>query len=318
MTNVSIVILNWNGKHFLKECFDSISKQSFKDFEILLVDNGSTDGSIKFIKKNYPYIRIIENKENTGFARGNNIGVEKAKGKFIVFLNNDTLVDKKWLETLVTKMKNENVGCCGSKLLYYDRRETINSIGSFLTVFGLSGSLGDGMPTEKFSESIELLAPSGGSMCIKRDLFQELGGFDSDFFAYSEDLDLGWRVWNSNKRVVFAPNSIVYHKYKISRNPKKNYLITRNTIWSIMKNASGDTVWLLPLSLITYTVIAISFIITLKFDEGTNILKGIFSALKRPKRKSSDNNNARPLLIGIIPSIKILLQKTKKYLNIVN
>jgi len=315
LVSVSIIILNWNGKHFLKDCFDSITKQVFKDFEIILVDNGSSDSSIEFVRENYPSVKLIENKKNFGFAEANNIGARHAKGKYLVFLNNDTVVDKYWLNNLIGAMKTDKkLGCCGSKLLYHSKKNVINSIGSFLTVFGLSGSLGDGLLSSDFQEEIYLLAPSGGSMCIRRELFLRLNGFDPDFFAYSEDLDLGWRVWNSGYEIKLIPTSEVYHKYKVNRNAKKNYWITRNTMWAIMKNAAWDRIWLLPLSILTYLVIGFIFILTFKLNSGVSIWGGIVDALVNPRESLVKNNLARKRIIGLMQSIRIITRKMKKYI----
>src|SRR3989338_3853888 len=121
MVKLSVVVLNWNGKQYLNNCLGSLSKQNYKDFEVILVDNGSTDGSVDYVRKNFPKARVIENKKNLGFTIGNNIGIEKSKGRYVFILNNDTKLDKSCLKELVNVMdSNKKIGMVSAKMLFFD------------------------------------------------------------------------------------------------------------------------------------------------------------------------------------------------------
>ncbi len=199
---VSIIILNLNGKKLLKNCLDSIYNQNYSPIEIIVVDNGSQDGSVEFLKTNYSDIKVIVKQRNIGFAEGNNIGVKKAKSNLVVLLNNDTIVDKNWLSELVKASSRKEIAVVGSKVItdgvppeYYQMNGTLNLLGySIMRVF------------ENLQKSFSV---SGCSLLFKKNL---LGvPFDGEYFAYSEDVFLCWRARLKGYRVIYQPSSVVYH-----------------------------------------------------------------------------------------------------------
>jgi len=241
---VSISIVNLNGEQYLKECLGSLMELNYPQdkVEIIMVDNGSGDGSVKLVKENYPRVKIINNNENMGFACANNQAARAATGEYIAFLNNDTKVDKNWLVELLRPIyKSREVVASGSKVLSIDGK-TIDFVGGMINFEGKGFQIDYGMKTEndKYRGYRFLPFVNGGAMMIDRKVFLETGGFDEDFFAYYEDVDLGWRLWVLGYKVVFAPESIVYHHHHgTSRDISEDrlrFLKERNSLYSVFKN----------------------------------------------------------------------------------
>ncbi len=202
---ISIIIVNFNGKLFLKDCLNSLNKIHYSNIEILFIDNNSNDQSVEFVKKNFPNVKIIILENNLGFAEPNNIASKDAKGKYLLFLNNDTIVDEDFLTELVKSMtKDRQIGICQSMLLKLDN--TIDSSGDFIDELGVSYNSTTPIQTER-----EISSARGASMLIRKDIFEELNGFDKEFFVSFEDVDLGWRAWIKGYKVILSPKSIVYH-----------------------------------------------------------------------------------------------------------
>ncbi len=242
--SVSISIVNLNGKHYLEQCIPSIKELDYPQdkIEIIVVDNGSTDGSVYYLKKEYRDIKIIENKKNTGFAYANNQAAKAAEGKFIAFLNNDTKVDKNWLRELIRPVNgNDEIAVAGSKVLSIDGSK-LDFAGSMINFEGKGFQIDFGIPVGKDTHKQYEYLPfvNGGAMIADREIFLESGGFDEDYFAYYEDVDFGWRMWILGYKVVFAPESIIYHIHhgtsKAFGEDKLRYLRERNALYSIFKN----------------------------------------------------------------------------------
>ena len=203
---VSVIIVNYNGKTYLEKCLESLMKINYKNYEIILVDNNSTDTSIEFVKNTYPSITIIKLNDNYGFAEPNNIGAKNAKGDYLLFLNNDTEVNADFIEEMVKVLKQDpKIAICQSLLL--KPNGDVDSSGDFIDTLGRAyGS------KNKVNEVKKILSARGASMMVRKDSFWDLGGFDKKFFASFEDVDLGWRAWVWGYKIVVVPSSIVYHK----------------------------------------------------------------------------------------------------------
>lgn len=201
---VSIIIINLNGKKYLEQCLDSLSKISYPNYEIILVDNNSNDDSVDFTTKNYPNVSITKLPKNKGFAEPNNIGANLAKGDLLLFLNNDTKVTKDFLQPLVDEIQLTDVAICQSLLLKLDG--VVDSAGDFVNKYGISFN-SKTIP----KKNSPILSARGACMIMKKKNFCELGGFDEKFFVSFEDVDIGWRAWILGYRVMIVPKSIVYH-----------------------------------------------------------------------------------------------------------
>ncbi|MDP2947696.1 MAG: glycosyltransferase family 2 protein [Nanoarchaeota archaeon] len=212
---VSIIIINLNGKKWLDGCFCSLKKINYANYEIILVDNGSNDGSIEFVKENYPQVKIIQNEKNLGFAEANNIGYQNARGKYIFLLNNDTKVEPDFLTILVEEIKKDkNIGGVQPKIVLLDNPQELDSVGGFLTFTGFLYHFGYRRNASdfKYNQKMEIFYMKGAAMLLKKESLEKVGLFDKDFFAYFEETDLCHRLWLAGYKIKYIPQSVVYHK----------------------------------------------------------------------------------------------------------
>jgi GT2 family glycosyltransferase len=237
---VSVIIVNYNGRDLLKDCLESLQQQTMNDFEVIFVDNASSDGSVDFVKKTYPEVTTIENRENLGYGGGNNAGIRQSRARYVVFLNNDTKVDSHWLQRLVaTAEKGENIGMCASKILNYYHPEIIDNTGLLIYRDGVARGRGRlERDAGQYAREEEVLFPSGCAGLYRREMLEDIGFFDEDFFLYVDDVDIGFRARLAGWRCIYVPDAVVYHKYSATTEPyssQKAYLVERNRIWVVMK-----------------------------------------------------------------------------------
>lgn len=256
---VSVIVLNYNGKRFLQDCFHSLVgtlNYPKERLQLIMVDNGSSDGSVEYMEANFPEVEIIRNSANLGFATGNNVGAREARGEYLAFLNNDTRVHPDWLMELVRSVsREEGVVCAGGKILSWDGKK-VDFVGGAMNFCGMGFQIDYGVPhDDRYLEEKEILFACGGSMLIGREIFLECGGFDEDYFAYFEDVDLGWRLWVLGYRVVFSPRAITYHRHqgtaKHLPREKRALLYERNALYTIIKNYDEENLTkVLPVALL--------------------------------------------------------------------
>lgn len=251
---VSVIVINYNGKEFLKDCLESIYGQTYHNFELIVVDNGSTDGSVQFIKEKFPDTILIENKENLGFAVANNQGIEISRGKYVALLNNDTVVDRDWLKNLVTaaESSSENTGMWAGKILSLENPNIIDSVGGLIiSNDGIAKGRGRlERDIGQYDREEEVFIPSACAALYRKRMFDEVGLFDEDFFAYCEDTDLGLRARLAGWKTISAPKAVVYHHYSGTTGKYtsiKAYLVERNHIWLAIKNFPLSKLLFLPL-----------------------------------------------------------------------
>ncbi|MEI6842620.1 MAG: glycosyltransferase family 2 protein [Methanomicrobiales archaeon] len=248
---VSIIIVNWNGKHFLDECLSSLNELNYpkEKYEVIIVDNASTDNSVQFIKTYFPSVKIQVNKENEGFCKPNNDGVTISKGEYIVFLNNDTVVTQDWLIELVKGVLSDyDIMCCASKILYYDNKSIIQAAGGKFTAIGGGFYCGYGeSDLMKYNKKYYTGFGCGAGVLTRKDFFEQIGGFDESYFASIEEIELGLKAWIFGYKVLYVPTAIMYHKEsgtfgtKGSYSSKKVYLLTRNRLMNMVKNFERQT-----------------------------------------------------------------------------
>lgn len=239
MHTVSIIVVNWNGERFLKDCLEALSQQTCTDREIILVDNGSRDLSVKSVRDNFPGVRIIEMPDNRGFAGGNSAGLRIARGDFIALVNNDTRAGEVWLENLVQPMlDNEQIGICASKVLL-DDTNMINSAGGGITTAGVGFDRGLGEATAVYSSAELVFGATGAAVLYRRRMLEEIGFLDEDFFLYDEDTDLNFRAQLAGWKCVYVPAALVYHKMNATSRRLSDvhvYYHTRNLEFVWIKN----------------------------------------------------------------------------------
>lgn len=232
---VSIILLTYNNEGDLAMCIPSILGQTYRHFELLVVDNGSTDGTVEFIRTRYPEITLIETGANLGYAGGNNFGFGCAKGDYIVVVNPDTWVYPDWLSSLIKPLDvDPAIGITNSKILEYDDRDH-GACGNTSHYTGLHFPRGMEKSASAFTKPETLSAISGCSFAIRRELLAALGGFDADYFMYLEDSDLSLRTRLMGYKIVFTPNSVLYHKHSKVISPQKEYYLERNRYQLLLK-----------------------------------------------------------------------------------
>jgi GT2 family glycosyltransferase len=239
-TKITVVIPNWNGMKWLGNCLQSLARQDLSVFDTLIVDNGSIDGSVAYIKENYPQINIVSLPSNTGFANAANIGIGKSVTPYIVLLNPDTEVYPDWLSNLLNRIENSppEIAAINSQMLRMDDRELIDDAGDMLSWYGAATKRGHNQPATDFDEEEEVFSPCAGASLYRRDFLLKTGGFDPAFFAYLEDMDLGIRGRLLGYRYLYFPKAKVLHKGHGSNIQLSRYveLVTRNRLLLFAKN----------------------------------------------------------------------------------
>ena len=242
---VAVVIPNWNTRAFLGPCLESLRRQTFRDFETLVVDSASTDGSVGFVEERFPEVKTLPLPENRGFSGAVNAGIEASAADLIVLLNNDTEQDPGWLEALVRAAERRpEAGLFASKLVDFEDRRLLDGAGDALRKNGLPYRLGHGeVDRGQFGREEFVFSACAAAALYRRSIFEEVGLFDEDFFAYCEDADLGFRAQLAGHRVLYVPGAIVYHVGSAStggkRSPTATRLGTRNGLLLLVKNLPG-------------------------------------------------------------------------------
>ena len=302
--------MNWNGKKFLPPCLNSLNKQTQKGFEILLVDNGSTDGSVEFVTENFPHVKVIRLKENLGFCRAGNIGILLAKGEYVALLNNDTEVDPHWLEELVKALdRHPEVGFCASKMVLYDTPHLIDSAGDAYSIAGSARKIGhlDFALKEKYRRPRFVFGACAGAAIYRRSMLEDIGLFDEDFFIIQEDVDLSFRAQLKGYKCLYVPTALVYHRLSATLKTYSTeyvYYGHRNLEFVYFKNMP------LPLLLLTFPLhvidVFLSFCFFCAIGKGRVFLRAkwdAISALPRVLRKRREIQRGRSISLAYLLSL---------------
>lgn len=219
-SKASVVIVTYNHKEYIRECLTSVLMN--EPLEVVVVDNGSTDGTVELIEKNFPSVEVIRSPNNLGYGGGINLGVKHAKGEYVVVLNPDTKVEKNWLEELIRPLTKNRRLITTPKILLYDG-SAINTVGNIVHFTGFTFTRGYLELPEKYDTPEYLSGISGACFAMRRDEYLELGGFDENFLAYNEDGEFSWRAHAMGFRILYVPTAIVYHDYSLNVSPWKIY-----------------------------------------------------------------------------------------------
>lgn len=288
---IAIVILNWNGKQLLKKFLPFIVKYSdFDNVEIYVADNASSDDSVDFVKQAYPQIKIIQNNMNDGFAKGYNDALQHVDADLYALVNSDIEVTYGWLKPVIAAFENEpNTAIIQPKILDYKNKnkfEYAGAAGGFIDKFGYPfcrGRIFSTLETDEnqYNDETEIFWASGACFFIRSAVFHELNGFDEDYFAHQEEIDLCWRAKNLSKTIKYVGSSTVYHVGGATlkeANPKKTFLNFRNSLYSLAKNLPENKLIPVILSRLALDGFAgLKFLIELKPMHILAIIKAHFS-----------------------------------------
>ena len=251
---VSIIILNFNGKRWLKECFGSLEALDYPrdKFEVIMGDNASIDGSVQWVEQTYAWVKIVRFTKNYGFCKANNLCAEHAIGKYLIFLNNDTFVDKYWLANMVDAVTSDRdvISSTGKIFATIGEGNILNAAGG--VIFPAGCGLYEGWlepDSDKYNLKKYTAFGCGAGVLIDKEFFRTTGGFDEYYFYSGEEMDLGYRVWLFGYKVVYNPSAVMHHHIgktgsrQRSRSPSTEFLITRNKIYFTLKNFELINVW---------------------------------------------------------------------------
>ena len=337
-SKIAIVILNWNGAKLLQQFLPSVVEFSKGgSIEIIVADNGSTDGSISILENDFPYVKILDLKQNFGFARGYNEALKQIEADYFVILNSDVEVTSGWLESPIRLMETDKkIAAVQPKILSYHKKthfEYAGAAGGFIDLFGYPfcrGRIFDEVEADngQYNNVIDIFWATGACMFVRSDLFREVGGFDADFWAHQEEIDLCWRLKNLGYRVVFTPESTVYHvgggtlSYD---SPQKLFLNFRNNLWLLYKNLPGNQLfYILFVRMILDGVAAIKLLAGFNFNGIGSVLKAHFHFYKslpalHRKRKKTAPSRLVPTIEGRIAKsivFQFYVRKRKRFSEI--
>jgi hypothetical protein len=241
MLRISVIILNWNGKQFLQDCLGAMRRQSFRDFETILVDNGSEDGSPQFVRTHFPEVKLLSLPDNLGFTGGNIAGYAHSTGSIVSLLNNDTEAHPSWLAE-IEKASQEcpDAGSFASKMMYFDERGRVENCGFDVGIGGATIDLGrDEIDGPDWKQPRKVFGGCGGGVAYRRSMLEDVGFLDPDFFMIYEDADLSFRAQLRGYKCVYVPGAIVYHRYRatIGKAPSRQVFYSqRNIEFVYLKN----------------------------------------------------------------------------------
>lgn len=291
MPAISVIILTYDGRQWLPGCLDALAAQrEAPDFETILVDNGSTDGSVDFVRTSYPRVHVVETGANLGFAAGNNAGVRHARGAWLAFLNNDTSAEPTWLAQLAREADaHPECALITSRLVYLDDPTMIDSAGDGYLRAGGAFKHGHGAPASGFASSREVFGACGGAFMIRRDAFAAIGGFDPRFFMVYEDVDLSYRARLRGLRVWYAASAVVRHAGSGSLGTVSAPAVfygQRNLEWTWIKNTPRSLMVATAVSHAIYSLAGIAHYI--RVGRGRAALGGKWAAVRGLRQVLSD------------------------------
>jgi GT2 family glycosyltransferase len=308
LKKIAVVILNWNGAKLLEQFLPSVVAFS-DEAKIYVADNASTDTSLEVIKSKFPSVTIIQNDDNYGFAKGYNVALQNIEEEYLCLLNSDVEVTQNWLTPILSLFENNpEIGIIQPKILDYKNKayfEYAGAAGGFIDKFGYPfcrGRIFDTIEKDngQYDDEQTIFWASGACFFIRRTIFNQLNGFDDDFFAHQEEIDLCWRAFNLGYKAKYSPNSVVYHVGGATLNegnPRKTFLNFRNSLLMLLKNLPENQLFFIILSRLCLDGLAgIQFIFKGKFKHCFAIIKAHFSfyslinkTLKKRKQSQSQN-----------------------------
>jgi len=326
LKRVAVVILNWNGKDFLRKFLHSVVQFSKEDARVIVADNNSTDDSIAFLREHYPNVEIIVNKHNYGFAKGYNESLKHVDAEYFVLLNSDVEVTENWIKPIIDLMDNDkSIAACQPKLKDYNNKdyfEYAGGAGGFIDYLGYPlcrGRIFNHLEKDinQYNNETEIFWATGACMFVRSAYFNQVNGLDNHFFAHMEEIDLCWRLKNLGHKIMYSPHSTVYHVgggtlNKI--NPRKTYLNFRNNLFLLHKNLEKSKRFkIIFLRLMLDGLAGIKLLLEGKPKHAWAVIKAHFSFYRKMKQNNRKRQEiVKPNLTGIIPKSVLLASFIKK------
>lgn len=241
MAKSTVVIPNYNGIKYIEACLESLFIGTNTDFDVIMVDNASKDGSLELVKEKFPRVTLIENQENTGFDKAVNQGILASKTPYVILLNNDTKVELSFVHELEKAIETDrNIFSASAKMIALHDKEKLDDAGDYYCALGWAFARGKGKHPDLYDKSCEIFASCAGAAIYRREIFDEIGLFDENHFAYLEDIDIGYRAQLYGYRNIYAPQAVVYHAGSATSgsryNAFKTKLASQNSIYLVCKN----------------------------------------------------------------------------------
>lgn len=314
---VSVIIVSWNSAKHLSQCLDSLSLQTIQDFEIILIDNGSSDGGTDGLQQKYPKLdlRLERLTSNVGFAAANNMGADWARGRWLALLNTDAFPEPDWLEKLLqAAATHEEFSFFASRQLQANAPELLDGAGDSYHISGLGWRRYYNLRSENHAlQAEEVFSPCGAAALYLREDFLQAGGFDQDYFSYFEDVDLGFRLRLNGKKCLYVPQAVVRHVGSASTEKKSNFSVYygyKNMIWTFVKDMPGVLFWLyLPIHV--GTILFFILYLTLR-DHSSVIWRAVLDAVSglpkvlTKRRSIQHNRKIKPQELTYIMSTGLL------------
>jgi hypothetical protein len=291
-----VIVVNYNSWAYLENCLQALLDTTGNETEVIVVDNGSVDGSLDRVANLFPEIRLVCSQNNLGYAGGNNLGARQARGRYLVFLNPDTMPTAGWLAALTTALEhNPRIGLATSKVIFLHQLERVNAAGNDIHLTGLTLCRGLGWSVSTLDQPVIVGAVSGAAFAIRRDLFELLGGFDERFFMYMEDTDLSQRARLAGYHCLYTPYSVVYHDYSLRFGPQKSYFQERNRYLMLLKVFRWSTLFILMPALALAEIITWGYVLLHDRQNWKNKLRAYGYVLVHCQQILADRNKAQML-----------------------
>lgn len=322
----SIVIVTYEGEKLLERFLPSIANLKYPNYEVIIMDNASTDKSIALVRNKYPQFKIITNKENSGTAEGSNIGARQANGEYIFWLSNDMELEPMMLNYMIQKAESDKkIGICTCKMRRIteqgNRLNIIDSVAGDLDIFGFPYMRGlDEEDKGQWDNSDEVFFSFGGAMLIKREVFEKTGGYDKRTFTLGDDIDLSWRARLLGYRVVVEPRAVLYHRVSATLGTKfgrsqKRFMSERNTLMMLLKNYSALSLFLiLPFYFLILLAEIVFFLLLGKFvlvNSGVRAVTWNIRQLRETIKRRHDVQSKRAVSDRQI--LKLMKKKSLKF-----
>jgi GT2 family glycosyltransferase len=331
---VSIIIVNWNGMNNLPRCLEALRCQTFTNYEIQVIDNGSSDKSVDGLEQRWPDIKVTRLKNNIGFAAANNLGARVARGQWLALLNTDAFPEPDWLERLLQAADTHpEFSFFASRQLQANTPDLLDGAGDAYHISGLAWRRYSGYPAYQFGlEPEEVFSPCAAAALYSRQVFLQAEGFDEDFFSYHEDVDLGFRMRLQGFRCLYVPDAVVRHIGSASNGAHSDFAVyhwQRNMVWSFVKNMPSSLFWqALPAHLLANIVYGLDFILKgrvgLIWKAKRDAMRGLSKAFQKRKeiqnkrtigagelKKSMERGWLQPYLLGY--NQRKIRRTTKKF-----